>query len=75
MFFGVEYLDLPRFLPDLEVDEPSDQDLAKAQERLGKAVERRSVFVLKTQGRNYLIVAAAVQVAESDMDMFDSPFA
>jgi hypothetical protein len=34
MFAGVEYVDLPRFLPDLEVDEPEDEDLSRAQLRL-----------------------------------------
>jgi hypothetical protein len=74
MFAGVEYVDLPRFLPDLEVDEPEDEDLSRAQERLGKPVERQTVVVLKSQGRHYVVVAAAVKAVESDMDIFDSPF-
>ena len=43
MFFGVEYLELPRFLPDLEIDEVRDADVARVVERLGKALERSSV--------------------------------
>ena len=74
MFVGVEYVDLPRYLPDLEVDDPNDEDLARAQERLGKPVERKSVVVLKTEGRHYVVVAVAVMAVESDMDIFDSPF-
>jgi hypothetical protein len=74
MFAGVEYVDLPRFLADLEVDEPSDEDLARAEERLGKPVGRQSVVVLKSQGRHYLVVAAAAKAVASDMDIFDSPF-
>lgn len=74
MFVGVEYVDLPRFLPDLEVDDPLDEDLSRAQERLGKPIERPSVVVLKSQGRRYIVVAAAVKATESDMEIFDSPF-
>jgi len=61
-------------LADLEVDEPNDGDLTRAEERLGKAVERPSVFVLKSQGRHYLVVAAAAKAVESNMDIFDCPF-
>lgn len=74
MFAGVEYVDLPRCLPDLEVDEPSDDDLARAQERLGESVASRNVVVLKSQGRHYVVIAATVKVEESEMDIFDSPF-
>jgi hypothetical protein len=74
MFAGVEYVDLPRFLPDLEVDEPNDEDLARAQERLGRPIERQSVIVLKSEGRRYMVVASAMKAVESDMDIFDSPF-
>jgi hypothetical protein len=74
MFAGVEYVDLARFLPDLEVDEPNNEDMTRAQERLGKSVERQNVIVLKSQGRHYVVVAAAVKVVESEMDIFDSPF-
>jgi len=74
MFVGVEYVDLPRFLPELEVDEPTEDDLLRAKERLGKAVEKRSTTVLKCQGRRHVVVATAVSVSENDMDIFDSPF-
>ncbi len=74
MFAGVEYLELPRFLPDLEVDEVNETDLARAADRLGKSVERQNVFVLKSQGRRFLVVAAGFKAAETDMDIFDDPF-
>lgn len=75
MFADVVYLETPRFLPDLEIDEPSEGEVARAGERLGRSVEARDVIVLKSEGRRFLVVAASVQVVESDMDIFDSPFA
>jgi hypothetical protein len=74
MFAGVEYVDLPRFLPDLEVDESNDEDRARTQERLGRPVDPQSVVVLASQGRRYIVVAAAVRFTESEMDIFESPF-
>src|SRR5262249_19645254 len=47
MFVDVAYVDLPRFIPELEVVESNDDDVGRASERLGRAVEREQVFVLK----------------------------
>lgn len=74
VFVGVEYVDLPRFLLDVEIREPADEDVARAEERLGKPVQRQSVVVLKSQGRHYLVVAGVAKAVETDMDIFDSPF-
>ncbi len=74
MFVGGQYVELPRHLPDLEVDEPTEADVARAVERLQEPFAHETVIVLESQGRRYLVVAAAVNVAESDMDIFDSPF-
>jgi hypothetical protein len=74
MFAGVEYVDLPRFLPDLELDDPDDHDLARAQERLGRPIARRDIVVLESQGRRFVVVAAAIRVVESEMGIFESPF-
>ena len=75
MFAGVEYADLPRHFAELEIEEPKQADLSFAQERLGKPVEARSVTVLKGGNRRHVVVAATVKIAESDMDIFESPFA
>lgn len=74
MFFDVEYVDLPRFLPELEIHDPEEADMARAQERLGKQAELRTVTILKSHERRYMVVAAVMKVVESDMDIFDSPF-
>lgn len=74
MFSGVEYVDLPRFLPELELDVSGDDDVLRAQERLGKPVEARTVIVLKCRGHRHIVVAAGMSCAESDMDIFESPF-
>jgi len=73
-FAGVEYMDLPRYLHELEIDEPTEADVAFAMDRLGKPVERKTVTVLKAGPKRHVVVAAAVKVTESDMDIFESPF-
>ena len=75
IFAGVEYVDLPRHLLDLELSDATAEDVAHAAERLGRAVDGRKVTVLTCQGRRHLVVATAVVVRESEMDIFDSPFA
>jgi hypothetical protein len=73
-FAGVEYVDLPRYLRDLEIDEPVEADIAFAVDRLGKPVEAKAITVLKVSGKRHVVVAAVANVSESDMDIFESPF-
>jgi hypothetical protein len=37
-------------------------------------IEPQNVVVLKSQGRHYIVVAPVVKVAETEMEIFDSPF-
>ena len=73
-FAGVEYVDLPRHLRGLEIDNPTPAEVACAAERLGKPIKAKEVTVLKAGSKRHLIVATFVKVTEADMEMFDSPF-
>jgi hypothetical protein len=75
VFVGVEYVDLPRYLRELEIEEPTEADIAFAEDRLGKPVDAKAITVLRAKGKHHIVVAAAVKVTESDMDIFESPFA
>ena len=74
MFYNVEYMDLPSVLPDLELDDPNQEDIAFAESRVGKDVEKSRVFVLKSEGLRHIVVAGAFAFAESSMGVFESPF-
>jgi len=75
MFWDVRYVDLPRdILPELELDDPNDMDIAFVQERLRTPVKSQDIVVLKVGGRRYRVVAGGIKVAESLMDNYDSPF-
>jgi hypothetical protein len=73
-FVGVEYVDLPRHLRGLEIDDPTAAEVACAAERLGKSTKAKEVTVLIAGSKRYLVVATFVKVTESDMEIFDSPF-
>lgn len=73
-FVDVEYVDLPRYLREVEIDDPTETDIAFAVDRPGKQVEAKAITVLKAKGKRYIVVATAAKVTESDMDIFESPF-
>lgn len=74
MFAGVEYMDLPRFLRGLEVDEPNDADVSIIGERLDTLGSSDRIFVIKSNNRRYHVVAAALKISENELAIFDSPF-
>ena len=74
MFCGVKYVDLPRQITNLEIDNPTEADMARATERLGKPLKQKNVIVLKSEDRRFLVVASVVKIVESDMDIMASPF-
>ena len=74
-FYNVEYVDLPSVLPDLQIEDPNQDDIVFATSRLGKPVEKMRVVVLTTRGQRYIVIAGAVTISESTMGIFESPFA
>lgn len=74
IFAGVKYMDLPRILRGVEVDEPNAADASIIRERLDKQGTSDRIFVIKSNNRRYYVVAAALQIAENEFDIFDSPF-
>ncbi len=73
-FAGVEYVELPRLLPEMQVDEPCDDDLERLGRRFAKLIRRDNVTVLESLGQRYLVVAAAAKIVENELDIFDLPF-
>jgi hypothetical protein len=73
MFYDVQYMDLPSTLPNLEIGESSNNDIAFAKSRIGEAVSEYQILVLKSNNHRYLVVAGNATFAESSMDLFESP--
>ena len=74
VFAGVEYAALPRHLLELKIEDATELDVSVVAERLGRPVKKNTITILIAQGTRHIVVAAAVKVAESNMDIFDSPF-
>ncbi len=75
MFFNVTFMELPRYLPDMEIEIGGESDLLHCRERVDEPdIAGHVVFVVKSRGRRYMVVAAGVQIVESNMDAFASPF-
>lgn len=74
MFVDVVYMELPRFLRGVELEEASETDISIIRERLSKQDSSDSIFIIKSEGRRYRVVAAALKISENELDIFDSPF-
>lgn len=75
MLFGVEYLALPRHLDAVQLAQGTENDRRRAEELLGRTVQADRVWVVSSGEVRHLVVAAKVDVRETTMDTFDSPFA
>jgi hypothetical protein len=74
VFWGVEYLAVPRHLKGISVEAGNPTECALASEMLGKDVPSERVWALVSNGFRHLAVVAQIQVRETDMDIFDGPF-
>lgn len=74
VFVGVDYIDLPRVLSGVVVSAASPVDVRRAEERLGRTVDRLTVRVLVTEGRRHLVVAAYFNIEENELDLGEVPF-
>lgn len=73
VFAGVEFVQLPRHLQGVELEEGTVEDCDAASKLASRPVDR--VFILSSGGKRYMIAAAACKVEESERDIFDSPLA
>ena len=71
-FVGVEYVELSTKIRDLRLVDAAAEDCRKVEDRLGRVVPISQVHVLETEGRRYFVVAAAMKVFESDLEVFES---
>jgi len=74
MFFDVKYSEVPRTMRDVQLREAGPDEVRVIAEKLGYAEKASDIHVLLANGTRYLIVAAIVQAAENDLDLFELPF-
>ncbi len=72
VFAGVEYIELPTKMETVTLTEPSAEERERAADALGKSVPVERVFIIESNERRFLVVAAAMVVEENDLDLFES---
>jgi hypothetical protein len=72
IFVGVEYVGMPTKLPELRIVDTTEDDVRAAERLLAREVPKEWVFVLESQGRRGLIVAAAMKAFENDLGFLES---
>ena len=77
MFFGVDYINLPRSISELEIDKPTDDEISFVKEKLNEFdsnVNENNIYILKSKNHRHIIVAAQVKISENDMDISETEF-
>lgn len=74
MFFDVIYVELPRNIPDLKIEEPKDEDILYIKEKVNKPVKLEDITILSSNDKRYLVVASIMKIIENELDMFELPF-
>ncbi|MCP3098151.1 hypothetical protein LZ198_04575 [Myxococcus sp. K15C18031901] len=72
LFSGVEYLELPTTLGEVQLVPPFVSDLSRLQTVFRPDVDSRHVNVFLQGERHYLVVAVDTKVTENDLDAHDS---
>jgi hypothetical protein len=71
---GVYYLSAPRYIPNLEITEPTVEEFQYLQTVIHHPVPMSYIHVLVSNGNRFLVVAASFRIVENTSDIFDSPF-
>ena len=72
VMWGVEYLDLATSLDGVTMASASAEELARAEQALGKDLDSSHVFCFISGDRRFIVVAAGFKVLENELDIFDS---
>jgi len=71
---GVEYVAAPRFLRNMQIAQPTVDEVCDLEEMLGKPLKPSAVRIFAASGKRFPVVAAGFKIDENENDIFDSPF-
>jgi hypothetical protein len=74
MFAGVEFVSIPRHMNGIALEEGTSVDIEAVSKMHGQRERSSNVFTIVSEGYRYFVVAAGCKVAETTMDIFDTPF-
>ncbi len=72
IFAGVDFVNLPTKLGEIEISNPTADDLRRVHVAFREDVAERDVHVIVSHGKRFVIVAAGMKVIENDLDFFES---
>lgn len=72
IFWGVEYLELPTSLQQVELQAGTEDDLARVCKILDKPIPSEGIHCLVTAEGRFVVVAAGFKVLSNDLDIFES---
>jgi hypothetical protein len=70
-FHGVEYFESARFLGQVEIAVPSQEDIINVSKKFGRELKKENIFSITADKRVFFIVAAGMIVEENSLDLFD----
>lgn len=73
-FVGVEFMSIPRTFKGLRIVPGSDRDAVVVAPLAGAFSSEAKVFLLRSEGRTGIVVAADCSVSMNDRDIFDVPW-
>jgi hypothetical protein len=71
---AVEYFELPTFIPNLQIEEGSEEEIQRAKRLLGKRFHRTAkVHAFVISGERFIVVLCALQIRENSLEFYEKP--
>lgn len=72
-FRGVEFVNVPTILKGLSIVSPKESEVSRARELVApRPCDPGMVWILESRGQRYMVVAARLDVAETDYPMMST---
>lgn len=73
-FRGVQYLELPRLLGEIEIEEPVASERMHLEERLHASFDNSSVTVVRSGKNRYFIVSVDIEIEANHLNITEPPY-
>jgi hypothetical protein len=75
MFIAIRYIELPRLLDEISLEEATNEEILYVKSKLGdEPILNKEVTIIVSKGIRYLIVASYSKVIENELELFELPF-
>jgi hypothetical protein len=73
-FTAVTYVEVPRHLGEITLDEPTDEERARLKARTDKFYDDYQTTVIVSGLNRFYVVSSWVSIEENQLDLFDAPY-